>query len=104
MSRPKIQIIGLHKIFNATSAHPTIVFENINLHIDDGEFICLVGPSGCGKSTTLLCIAGLEPPTSSQILLAGRRVLGPWTGFGRGVSRIRIILLAHRVEEYLIWA
>jgi NitT/TauT family transport system ATP-binding protein len=82
MSRPKIQIIGLHKIFNARSAHPTIVFENINLHIDDGEFMCLVGPSGCGKSTTLLCIAGLESPTSGQILLDGRRVLGPGPDLG----------------------
>lgn len=40
----------------------------LDLEIEDGEFVTLLGPSGCGKTTTLNCIAGLEETTSGQIL------------------------------------
>lgn len=50
--------------------------DNINLSINEGEFICIVGPSGCGKSTLLSLISGLLSPTSGKILLNGRNVLG----------------------------
>jgi NitT/TauT family transport system ATP-binding protein len=82
MSQSKIQLIGLKKVFGAPNERPTVVFEDINLQIEDGEFLCLVGPSGCGKSTTLLCIAGLELPSSGQVLLDNKRVLGPGPDLG----------------------
>ena len=44
-----------------------VALDNINLEIQDGEFIALLGPSGCGKSTTLNCMAGLLDPTSGKI-------------------------------------
>lgn len=53
-----------------------LTLENINLDIKDGEFICVLGPSGCGKSTLLNIIAGLEEPTSGEILLDGNKVVG----------------------------
>ena len=46
----------------------------LDLHIADGEFLCLVGPSGCGKSTTLNMIAGLETPSSGSVHLGGTDV------------------------------
>ena len=49
------------------------VLNNINLEIQNGEFVCVVGQSGCGKSTLLNLIAGLEKPTSGEILLNGDR-------------------------------
>ena len=45
--------------------------EDMNIHIQDGEFVTLVGPSGCGKTTTLRMIAGLETVSSGDIRLGG---------------------------------
>ncbi|POF28249.1 ABC transporter ATP-binding protein [Roseibium marinum] len=53
---------------------PVEVMRDINLEIEDGEFIVLVGPSGCGKSTLLRMIAGLEPITEGEFRVDGRRM------------------------------
>ncbi len=52
----------------------THVIQDVNLNIAHGEFMVFVGPSGCGKSTLLRMIAGLESPTSGDILIDGQRV------------------------------
>ena len=51
--------------------------QDINLEINEGEFICIVGPSGCGKSTLLNVVAGLEEPSSGEVILDGKKVTGP---------------------------
>jgi len=51
--------------------------ENINLEVKPSEFLCIVGPSGCGKTTLLRMIAGLDYPTSGEIILDGTPVQGP---------------------------
>lgn len=48
---------------------------NINLHVEDGEFLCILGPSGCGKSTALRMIAGFEQPTSGDVRIDGQSVV-----------------------------
>ncbi len=53
---------------------PTRVLDEINLAVDDREFVVLVGPSGCGKSTLLRMIAGLDAPTSGDIFIGDRLV------------------------------
>ncbi len=50
------------------------VIEDLNLEIEDKEFIILVGPSGCGKSTTLRMIAGLEEITSGEMYIGDRLI------------------------------
>ncbi|SDR14492.1 ABC transporter ATP-binding protein [Natronobacterium texcoconense] len=53
---------------NVTKRYDDIVaVDDMNLEIEDGEFVCLVGPSGCGKSTTMETIAGLTKPTEGAI-------------------------------------
>ncbi len=60
----KISVKNIFKKFGKTS-----VLENINLDIQDKEFVVLLGPSGCGKTTLLNIIAGLEKETSGEILI-----------------------------------
>lgn len=60
-----------------------LVFEDLDLGVADGEFLCLLGPSGCGKTTLLHMIAGLESPTAGRIVVDGDPVEGPH--YKRGV-------------------
>jgi multiple sugar transport system ATP-binding protein len=52
----------------------TVAVRDLNLKIEDGEFMILVGPSGCGKTTTLRMIAGLETITSGELRIGGELV------------------------------
>jgi multiple sugar transport system ATP-binding protein len=69
----RLELDDVTKVFD-TSAETIIAVEELNLDIDDGEFIVVVGPSGCGKSTTLRMIAGLETITDGEIRLGGERI------------------------------
>ena len=50
------------------------ILDNINLYINDHEFLTLLGPSGCGKTTTLRIIGGFLTPTSGDVLFDGTRM------------------------------
>jgi NitT/TauT family transport system ATP-binding protein len=50
---------------------------DINLEVSDKEFVCFIGPSGCGKTTFLRIIAGLDQPTSGEVLLDGVAIRSP---------------------------
>ena len=50
------------------------VLKNLNLDVEEGEFIVLLGPSGCGKSTLLNCLAGLLELSEGQIHIKGKNV------------------------------
>ncbi len=64
-----VKISNLRKSFGAVHA-----VDDINLDVQDGEFVALLGPSGCGKTTTLRMICGLEVPTSGTIQIGDRDV------------------------------
>jgi spermidine/putrescine transport system ATP-binding protein len=70
-----IELIGVEKQFTG-AGHDVRAVDHIDLRIAEGEFFSLLGPSGCGKTTTLRMIAGFEEPTSGQILLHGRDMVG----------------------------
>jgi len=62
------------KFGDSDSDSEIIAADDIDLTIQDGEFITLVGPSGCGKTTTLRCVAGLDTPTSGSVHFGDRDV------------------------------
>jgi multiple sugar transport system ATP-binding protein len=63
-------------LINVNKVYPPDVkaVEDVNLHVNDGEFMILLGPSGCGKSTTLRMIAGLETITSGDLYLGDKQI------------------------------
>ncbi len=73
----KVEISGLSKWFGELEA-----LRQIDVAVEQGEFISVVGPSGCGKTTFLRMVAGLEPATSGTILIDGQPLRGP--GNNRG--------------------
>ncbi len=66
----RLQLHGITRRFGTTE-----VLRGIDLDIGDGEFVVFVGPSGCGKSTLLRIIAGLDEPTSGELLLDDENAL-----------------------------
>ncbi len=77
--KESIALNGVFRSYANSRGSFTPALQNIDLEIEQGEFICIVGPSGCGKSTLLHLIAGLDRPTSGEITVDGAPVQGPGT-------------------------
>jgi putative spermidine/putrescine transport system ATP-binding protein len=69
--QPKVEFRKVEKSYDGRS----LVIADLDLEIQDGEFLTLLGPSGSGKTTTLMMLAGFELPTGGEILLDGRSLL-----------------------------
>jgi NitT/TauT family transport system ATP-binding protein len=82
----------LGKLFQ-TRNRPISALEDINFHIGDKEFVCIVGPSGCGKTTLLKLIAGLLEPTLGQIFF--RQDLQD------GISRSALVFQEHGLFPWM---
>jgi NitT/TauT family transport system ATP-binding protein len=67
----KMDLRGITKTFR-TRRGEVPALDRCDLSIREGEFVTVVGPSGCGKSTLMMIAAGLEPPTTGDILVDGR--------------------------------
>lgn len=79
LKAPKVGLSEICLSYRTQSGERLLALDNINLEVRAGEFVCIVGPSGCGKSTLLHLIAGLQSPTSGQILVDGNPIEGPGT-------------------------
>src|SRR5215210_2487462 len=66
-----LDLVGLTKVFPGG----TVAVDDVNLHVDHGEYVVLLGPSGCGKTTTLRMIGGHEYPSEGDILLDGQSLV-----------------------------
>ena len=73
--QPALCVRGLRKVFDAESA-PVRALRGVDLDLADREFVAVMGPSGCGKSTLLNLVAGLDVPTSGEIIVAGEPLMG----------------------------
>jgi NitT/TauT family transport system ATP-binding protein len=79
----RIEVHGLTHVYRDPKGVDFDVLRDIDLVVDEREFLAIVGPSGCGKSTLLHLIAGFISPTCGQILIGSRPVRGP--GPDRGI-------------------
>ena len=99
---PALELKNIHKSFGDVE-----VLKNVNLSVEEGEFIIFVGPSGCGKSTLLRIVAGLEDATSGDVIVEGTGVnaLPPSK---RGIAMVFPILRAlsapDRTRQHEPWA
>ena len=69
MSKELIRLVNCRMAFDNE-----VILNDINLYINDKEFLTLLGPSGCGKTTTLRIIGGFLTPTSGDVLFEGVRI------------------------------
>ena len=67
---PKMEVRGVSKTFHARGGE-IVALERCDLSIAKGEFVTVVGPSGCGKSTLMMIAAGLDAPSTGEILVDG---------------------------------
>ncbi|MBI5132648.1 MAG: ABC transporter ATP-binding protein [Rhodopseudomonas palustris] len=73
MTAPKLELVDLYKEYGDGSV---AAVDGVDLVVEAGETVALLGPSGCGKSSTLNMIVGLEQPTSGDIRIDGKSVVG----------------------------
>jgi ABC-type nitrate/sulfonate/bicarbonate transport system ATPase subunit len=66
-----------------TAQGKTLALQATDLSVAENDFVTILGPSGCGKSTLLRIVAGLDHPSSGEVLLDGQRIVGP--GADRGM-------------------
>ncbi len=83
VKRPvSLEVKNLTKVFESSSSKVTAL-KDVSFTIHEREFNCIIGPSGCGKSTLVRIMAGLEVPTSGEVLIGGEKINGP--GRDRGM-------------------
>jgi len=82
VSAPFLSLEQLSKVYTQKSGDH-VVFDEVNVAIEKGEFVCIIGHSGCGKSTILNILAGLDSPSKGAVIMDGKEVSGP--SLDRGV-------------------
>jgi len=68
-----IQLENVEKVYR-TDRIETVALEDVNLHVERGQFVSIMGPSGCGKSTLLNVIGLLDAPSGGTLTLAGEEI------------------------------
>lgn len=75
---PKLRVQHISKSFQSKTGSVSVL-EDINLEIQQGEFVCIVGPSGCGKTTLLNIVAGLEKADTGELWTNDHKINGAGT-------------------------
>jgi NitT/TauT family transport system ATP-binding protein len=78
-----LDVYQLCKSYDSPEGKKVVALDDITFRAYRRELLCVIGPSGCGKSTLARVIAGLDPATSGELLVAGKPVAGP--GADRGM-------------------
>lgn len=83
-----LELKHINKVFNPGSVTESVLFDDFNLTVDDGEFVSIVGSNGSGKTTMLNLICGSIKPSAGDVVIGGRRMNGQkeykrYRNFGR---------------------
>ncbi len=73
---PFLVVDNLSKIYPTKSGDYTVL-DQVNLTVNEGEFVCVIGHSGCGKSTLLDMVSGFRQPSSGEVRLQGKQITQP---------------------------
>jgi ABC-type nitrate/sulfonate/bicarbonate transport system ATPase subunit len=73
----QLSIQGVSRTFTSHKGVSTQALLPVDFEVRENDFVTILGPSGCGKSTMLRIVAGLDFPTTGQVLLDGKLVQGP---------------------------
>lgn len=91
----RIELRNINKYYG--SSH---VLRDVNLTIEDGDFMTLLGPSGCGKTTTLRILSGLEKPEGGTMLIDGKTMIDAQAAFYEEPSKRELNLV---FQSYALW-
>ena len=91
----KIELTHIDKYYGKNH-----VLKDLNLTIEDGDFMTLLGPSGCGKTTTLRVVSGLEKPQSGIILMDGKEIVNAAEASFAPPSKRNLNLV---FQSYALW-
>ena len=91
----KIELISVDKYYGKNH-----VLKNLNLTIEDGDFMTLLGPSGCGKTTTLRVVSGLEKPQNGFIYMDGKEIVNAAEAHFAAPSERNLNLV---FQSYALW-
>ena len=91
----RIELRGINKYYGRNH-----VLKDINLVIEDGEFMTLLGPSGCGKTTTLRVVAGLEKPQEGYMYMGNREIVNAPEKFYEEPGKRHLNLV---FQSYALW-
>lgn len=84
MNKHFVSVENLAKRYPTKKGEPDLtIFDNANIGINKGEFVCIIGHSGCGKSTIMNVLAGLDEASAGAVIMEGKEVSGP--SLDRGV-------------------
>ena len=67
-----ISLEGIDLVYDGDGGDPFLALSDLDLNLNDGDFVCAVGPSGCGKTSLLRVLAGYERPTKGSVTVDGR--------------------------------
>ncbi len=69
----------------------TLAIDDLNMTVEEGEFVAVVGPSGCGKTTMLSLMAGLMQPSKGSVSVMGKKVRAPGENIGYVLQRDHLL-------------
>jgi ABC-type nitrate/sulfonate/bicarbonate transport system ATPase subunit len=106
-----IKMVDVSQSFRS-GKHVVEALREINLNVQQGQFVAVIGRSGCGKSTLLRLIAGLLSPTSGQVLVDGSRVAAPRRDVALSLELQRLhkefasttVFVTHSIQEAVLLA